>query len=106
MGAWNTVKNYIDRTLEMVNLGDKTIKYVGESILDYCDGKFQQTSCTTKRNIRKHTQRINVKHGSTLESVTEATVSKWLKSKGDKVIADEPLVELETDKVNVKCPHL
>ena len=33
------------------------------------------------------------------ESVTEATVSKWLKSKGEKVSADEPLVELETDKV-------
>ena len=38
------------------------------------------------------------------ESVTEATVSKWLKSQGDKVIADEPLVELETDKVNVEVP--
>ena len=38
------------------------------------------------------------------ESVTEATVSKWLKSKGDKVLADEPIVELETDKVNVEVP--
>ena len=38
------------------------------------------------------------------ESVTEATVSKWLKSQGDKVTADEPLVELETDKVNVEVP--
>ena len=38
------------------------------------------------------------------ESVTEATVSKWLKSKGDKVIVDEPIVELETDKVNVEVP--
>jgi len=38
------------------------------------------------------------------ESVTEATVSKWLKTKGDKVSADEPLVELETDKVNVEVP--
>ena len=38
------------------------------------------------------------------ESVTEATVSKWLKSKGEKVSADEPLVELETDKVNVEVP--
>ena len=38
------------------------------------------------------------------ESVTEATVSKWLKSKGEKVIADEPIVELETDKVNVEVP--
>ena len=38
------------------------------------------------------------------ESVTEATVSRWLKSQGDKVIADEPVVELETDKVNVEVP--
>jgi len=38
------------------------------------------------------------------ESVTEATVSKWLKSKGDKVNCDEPIVELETDKVNVEVP--
>ena len=38
------------------------------------------------------------------ESVTEATVSKWLKSQGEKVVADEPLVELETDKVNVEVP--
>ena len=38
------------------------------------------------------------------ESVTEATVSKWLKNKGDKVVSDEPLVELETDKVNIEVP--
>ncbi len=38
------------------------------------------------------------------ESVTEATVSKWLKNQGEKVIADEPIVELETDKVNVEVP--
>ena len=38
------------------------------------------------------------------ESVTEATVSKWLKSQGEKVVADEPIVELETDKVNVEVP--
>ena len=33
------------------------------------------------------------------ESITEATVSKWLKNEGDKIDADEPIVELETDKV-------
>ena len=38
------------------------------------------------------------------ESVTEATVSKWLKTKGETVSADEPIVELETDKVNVEVP--
>jgi 2-oxoglutarate dehydrogenase E2 component (dihydrolipoamide succinyltransferase) len=38
------------------------------------------------------------------ESVTEATVAKWLKNEGDKVNADEAVVELETDKVNVEVP--
>ena len=38
------------------------------------------------------------------ESITEATVSKWLKSVGEQVDSDEPLVELETDKVNVEVP--
>jgi len=38
------------------------------------------------------------------ESVTEATVAKWFKNVGDAVRADEPLVELETDKVTVEVP--
>tara|TARA_B100000686_G_scaffold117845_1_gene125024 strand:- start:148 stop:1443 length:1296 start_codon:yes stop_codon:yes gene_type:complete len=38
------------------------------------------------------------------ESITEATVSKWLKKSGDKVNADEAIVELETDKVNLEVP--
>ncbi len=38
------------------------------------------------------------------ESITEATVAKWLKNKGDAVEADEPIVELETDKVNLEVP--
>lgn len=38
------------------------------------------------------------------ESVTEATVAKWLKNVGDAVAADEPLVELETDKVSLEVP--
>ena len=38
------------------------------------------------------------------ESVTEATVSKWLKNQGEAVSVDEPIVELETDKVNVEVP--
>ncbi len=38
------------------------------------------------------------------ESITEATVSKWLKSEGEGVEVDEPIVELETDKVNLEVP--
>ena len=39
-----------------------------------------------------------------MSQITEATVSKWLKNQGEKVSADEPIVELETDKVNVEVP--
>ena len=38
------------------------------------------------------------------ESVTEATIGRWFKKAGEAVAADEPLVELETDKVTVEVP--
>ena len=38
------------------------------------------------------------------ESVTEATIGKWFKKAGDPIAVDEPLVELETDKVTVEVP--
>ena len=44
MGAWNTVRNYIDRTLEIVNLGDKSVKYVGR----------KAASSTATGNLNKH----------------------------------------------------
>ncbi len=44
MGAWNTVRNYIDRTLEIVNFGDKSVKYAGR----------QASSTTATGNLNKH----------------------------------------------------
>ena len=44
MGAWNTVRNYIDRTLEMINYGDKSVKYVGR----------KAASSTATGNLNKH----------------------------------------------------
>src|SRR5205814_4200038 len=38
------------------------------------------------------------------ESVTEATIGRWFKKPGDAVAVDEPLVELETDKVTIEVP--
>ena len=63
----------------------------------------------TKKNIRKGSWETKLMSEKIVvptlgESVTEATVAKWLKNKGDKVSSDEPLVELETDKVNVEVP--
>ena len=47
---------------------------------------------------------IEIKVPTLGESVTEATIARWLKNEGDSVKRDEPLVELETDKVNVEVP--
>jgi 2-oxoglutarate dehydrogenase E2 component (dihydrolipoamide succinyltransferase) len=38
------------------------------------------------------------------ESVTEAVITRWLKAEGDRVEKDEPMAELETDKVDVELP--
>ena len=38
------------------------------------------------------------------ESITEAVIGKWLKQVGDSVAVDEPVVDLETDKVSVQLP--
>jgi len=47
---------------------------------------------------------IEIKVPAMGESVTEATIARWLKKEGDAVKQDEPLVELETDKVSVEVP--
>jgi 2-oxoglutarate dehydrogenase E2 component (dihydrolipoamide succinyltransferase) len=47
---------------------------------------------------------IEIKVPSLGESVTDATVARWLKRAGEAVARDEPVVELETDKVNVEVP--
>ncbi len=47
---------------------------------------------------------IEIKVPSLGESVTTATIARWMKAPGDAVAADEPLVELETDKVTVEVP--
>ena len=45
---------------------------------------------------------LEIKVPSLGQSVPEATVGKWLKKEGDPVAADEPVVELETDKINME----
>ena len=47
---------------------------------------------------------VDIKVPAMGESVTEATVARWFKNEGDAVARDEPLVELETDKVTVEVP--
>ena len=47
---------------------------------------------------------IEIKIPELGESISEATIGKWLKNPGDKVEADEPIVALETDKVAIEVP--
>src|SRR3982751_6643100 len=47
---------------------------------------------------------IEIKVPAMGESVTKATIYKWFKKEGDAVKRDEPLLELETDKVTVEVP--
>src|ERR1700676_3173579 len=47
---------------------------------------------------------IEIKVPAMGESVTEATVARWFKKEGDAVARDEPILELETDKVTVEVP--
>ena len=49
-------------------------------------------------------KKIDIQVPALGESISEATVAKWLKKKGEKVNTDEPIVELETDKVNLEVP--
>src|ERR1700720_1648434 len=56
---------------------------------------------TTQRG--KHTM-TEIRVPTLGESVTEATIGRWFKKAGDSVAVDEPLVELETDKVTIEVP--
>ena len=47
---------------------------------------------------------VEIKVPTLGESVTEATVGQWFKKVGDQVAVDEPVVELETDKVTIEVP--
>ncbi len=53
------------------------------------------------RNKEADDMAIDIKVPTLGESVTEATLAKWYKKAGDAVAVDEPLCELETDKVTV-----
>src|SRR6187397_637638 len=59
---------------------------------------------TTERQGKRNTTMAEIRVPTLGESVTEATIGKWFKKPGDPVAVDEPLVELETDKVTIEVP--
>src|SRR6478609_6566587 len=56
------------------------------------------------REFKGQTSMAEIRVPTLGESVTEATIGKWFKKPGDAVAVDEPLVELETDKVTIEVP--
>src|SRR5581483_2634342 len=58
----------------------------------------------TRRSHRRTDIMAEIRVPTLGESVTEATIGKWFKKPGDAVAVDEPLVELETDKVTIEVP--
>src|SRR5581483_11585715 len=58
----------------------------------------------TRRSHRRNGPMAEIRVPTLGESVTEATIGKWFKKAGDVVAVDEPLVELETDKVTIEVP--
>src|SRR3712207_6238562 len=59
-------------------------------------------SCNPLSSRRRDDMATEIRVPTLGESVTEATIGKWFKKPGDPVAADEPLVELETDKVTLE----
>src|SRR6185312_10439321 len=53
---------------------------------------------------RKRAMATEIRVPTLGESVTEATVGRWFKKAGEAIAADEPVVELETDKVTIEVP--
>ena len=89
MGAWNTVRNYIERTLEIIQSKSDKIKYIGRKpSASTATGNLNKHLAQQKEILEKVVGKFKLMSEKILvptlgESVTEATVSKWLKSKGD-----------------------
>src|SRR6201997_3656440 len=62
------------------------------------------TDCMTAQGYSRKQAMTEIRVPTLGESVTEATIGRWFKKAGDAVAVDEPLVELETDKVTIEVP--
>ena len=111
MGAWN----FVDRRIEQV-LGRTRHRGKAAALRRPRRGRFArhrplQARTSTSRPsssralaLARALMATEIKVPSLGESVTEATVAKWLKQPGDVVALDDPLVELETDKATLEIP--
>ena len=108
MGAWN----FVDRRLEkvLVGIGGKATRPTLCRARRGCQPGHRFGSRASVRSRRPWSpprwepreMATEIKVPTLGESVTSATVARWMKHEGEAVAADEPLVELETDKVTVE----
>ena len=130
MGAWFFVDIFLQWILNQISAKHRTVRYAGVRLrlqrrLARCRSISRNSSNSSMRhwdNIflfgstgeryraagcggREVRQvMVDIRVPTLGESVTEATVGKWFKRAGDAVAVDEPLVELETDKVTLELP--
>ena len=108
MGAWNFVDRRIEKVLGRLESKARRPRYVGrDAAASPATGSARMHAaraggagrCRARDRAEMATE---IKVPTLGESVTSATVARWMKHAGDAVAADEPLVELETDKVTVE----
>ena len=111
MGAWNFVDRRIEQVLAGLDVAAKRPRFAGRAEAASPGDRPLQAArrgAGAPRRRRaggvRRSMATEIKVPTLGESVTEATVAKWLKQPGDAVARDEPLVELETDKVTLEVP--
>ena len=118
MGAWSFIDPYLEWVLAHIDAKHQRVRYTGRpASASPATGMMSKHLAQLAGVPRRRARRIDSRQDNgqtpmateirvpTLgESVTEATIGKWFKKAGDAVAADEPLLELETDKVTIEVP--
>ena len=115
MGAWMFVEPNLEWVLIKIDAASKRPRYAGgqprphghridEQAYVGAEDLLEEALGVQSRLGRTDMMMTEIKVPALGESVTEATIGQWFKKAGEAVKADEPVVELETDKVTVEVP--
>ena len=119
MGAWSFIDPYLEWVLAHIDAKHQRVRYTGRPAsaspatgmmskhlqqLAVAARRTRSANRRTQQGKRTRPMATEIRVPTLGESVTEATIGKWFKKAGDTVAVDEPLVELETDKVTVEVP--
>ena len=123
MGGWFFVAPRIENLMEAVGIAQRRLVYAGQQALGLaghriarpararaapagrgCADCYDEAYGRLAASGGEPCMSVEIRVPTLGESVSEATIAKWLKKAGDAVAVDEPLVELETDKVSLEVP--